>query len=140
MLSAQDFYDYADEHFGWAEKRPSRCCSAEKRGELTPPHSITSSVVASSDVGTSRRSALAVLRLGRELHWQVGRRLALEDTTGIDCRLPKQFRNINSVGHQAAVGGGGPQCKDCRHSMARRQFDEELALRVGRGSDGTIKP
>ena len=38
-------------------------CAAEKRDELAPSHSITSSAWASSVGGTSRPSALAVLRL-----------------------------------------------------------------------------
>jgi len=36
---------------------------AEKRDELAPPHSITSSALASNDCGTMRFSALAVVRL-----------------------------------------------------------------------------
>jgi hypothetical protein len=43
-------------------ERPRRR-AAEKRDELAPPHSITSSARASSVGGTSRPSALAVLRL-----------------------------------------------------------------------------
>ena len=42
--------------------RPGRR-AAEQRDELAPPHSITSSARASSVGGTSRPSALAVLRL-----------------------------------------------------------------------------
>src|SRR5262245_46420070 len=38
-------------------------CTAEQRDERAPPHSITSSARASSIGGTSRPSALAVLRL-----------------------------------------------------------------------------
>ena len=37
--------------------------AAKQRDELAPPHSITSSARASSVAGTSRPSALAVLRL-----------------------------------------------------------------------------
>jgi hypothetical protein len=45
------------------DKRP-HCCTAEQRDELAPSHySITSSARASSVGGTSRPSALAVLRL-----------------------------------------------------------------------------
>src|SRR5262249_39373341 len=44
-------------------ERPSRSCATEQRYELAPPHSITSSARASSVGGTSRPSALAVLRL-----------------------------------------------------------------------------
>ena len=57
-------------------ERPRDRRAAEKRDELAPPHSITSSARASSVGGTSRPSALAVLRLitssilGRRLHRQ----------------------------------------------------------------------
>src|SRR5262249_49570189 len=44
-------------------ERPRRRRAAEKRYELATPHSITSSARASSVGGTSRPSALAVLRL-----------------------------------------------------------------------------
>src|SRR5262249_46687742 len=44
-------------------ERPCRCRAAEKRDELAPLHSITSSARASSAAGTSMPSALAVLRL-----------------------------------------------------------------------------
>src|SRR5262249_314695 len=46
----------------WRE-RPGRRRAAEQRDELAAPHSITSSARASSVGGTSRPSALAVLRL-----------------------------------------------------------------------------
>src|SRR5262249_35576621 len=44
-------------------KRPSDRCHANKRDELAPPHSITSSALVISDCGIARPSALAVLRL-----------------------------------------------------------------------------
>src|SRR5262245_22047108 len=44
-------------------QRPRRRRAADKRYELAPPHSITSSARASSVRGTSRLSAFAVLRL-----------------------------------------------------------------------------
>jgi hypothetical protein len=45
-------------------ERPCSCrAAAEQRDELTPLHSITSSAVASSEGGTVRPSAFAVLRL-----------------------------------------------------------------------------
>src|SRR5262249_32782240 len=48
---------------GLRRERPSRRRAAEKRDELAPLHSITSSARASSVGGTSRPRALAVLRL-----------------------------------------------------------------------------
>ena len=44
-------------------ERPRRRRAAEQRDELAAAHSITSSARASSEEGTSRPSALAVLRL-----------------------------------------------------------------------------
>src|SRR5262249_3499360 len=44
-------------------ERPGHRRAAEKTNELAPPHSITSSARASSEGGTVRPSALAVLRL-----------------------------------------------------------------------------
>ena len=61
---------------------------------MAAPYSITSSARASSDGGTSRPSALAVLRLMtssilvRRLHRQVGRLLALEDAIDVARRAP----------------------------------------------------
>src|SRR5262245_12495557 len=51
--------------FGLRGRRygPRRCRAAEQRDERAPPHSITSSARASMLGGTSRPSALAVLRL-----------------------------------------------------------------------------
>src|SRR5262249_55547524 len=44
-------------------ERPYGGRTASNRDELAPPHSITSSAVASSEGGTVRPSAFAVLRL-----------------------------------------------------------------------------
>src|SRR5262249_4284934 len=44
-------------------ERPRRRCAAEKCDEVAPFHSITSSVRASKEIGGSRPSAFAVLRL-----------------------------------------------------------------------------
>src|SRR5439155_24850689 len=47
---------------GASRQRPRSRCAAQKRDELAPLHSITSSARSSSDVGTSTASAFAVLR------------------------------------------------------------------------------
>ena len=63
-------------------------------------HSITSSARASSVGGTSRPSAFAVLRLidqlelGRRLHRQVGRLLALEDAVDVAGRRAGTGRHV----------------------------------------------
>jgi hypothetical protein len=44
-------------------ERQCRCCTAEKRDELAPSHSITSSAAFSRPYGTVRPNVLAALRL-----------------------------------------------------------------------------
>ena len=89
-------------------ERPRRRRAAEQRDELAPLHSITSSARASSVGGTSRPSALAVLRLidqlvlGRRLHRQVGRLLALEDAIDVAGRAPVLVDQVGPIGDQAA--------------------------------------
>jgi hypothetical protein len=58
---------------------------------IGPNYSITSSAVASRDGGTSRPSAVAVLRLitSRRLDGKVPRFLALEDAIGVGRRSAK---------------------------------------------------
>ena len=98
-------------------------------------HSITSSARASSVGGTSRPSALAVLRLMHQLELgrlhdrQVGRLLALENSAGIDAGLTVASPNVGAVAHQAAGRGevaimyiGGHrvargQCHDCARRL-----------------------
>src|SRR5262245_23355455 len=46
-----------------ARRQRPRRRTADQRDELAPPHSITSSARASSEIGTVRPSALAVVRL-----------------------------------------------------------------------------
>ena len=71
-------------------------------------HSITSSARASSVGGTSRPSALAVLRLMTSsnlvglLDRQVGRLLALEDATDVDADQTVGVSDAGPVAHQAA--------------------------------------
>ena len=79
-----------------------------------PPHSITSSARASSMGGTSRPSALAVLKLipnlvlGRRLHRQIGWLRTLEDAIDIVGRAPVLVGHISPIGHQAASGDEFP--------------------------------
>ena len=67
-------------------------------------YSITSSARASTVGGTSRPSAFAVLRLmtslvlGRRLHRQIGRLLALEDAIDVAGSLTILFDQIGPVG------------------------------------------
>ena len=84
--------------------------------------------------GTSRPSALAVLRLmhrfvfGRCLHRKIGWLLALEDTVDIAGRLPVLVDLIRSVGDQAAGGDEGAVVIDRRQLVSGRQCDDQLAM------------
>ena len=90
-------------------------------------HSITSSARASSVGGTSRPSALAVLRLidqlvlGRRLHWKVGRLLALEDAIDVARRASVLVDDIGPVGNQAAASDEGAIGIDGGQSVPGRE-------------------
>src|SRR5262249_53728234 len=77
-------------------ERPRRR-AAEKRDELAPSHSMTSSAVESSVGGTVRPSALALFEIdhqfefGRLLHRQIGRLFAFENAVKVDCCPSVQF-------------------------------------------------
>ena len=115
-----------------APRAATRRRAAEQRDELAPLHSITSSARASSVGGTSRPSALAVLRLMTSsnlvgcMHRQVGRLLALEDAADIDAGLTIAVGDAGSVAHQAA---GPANSRDGRSRAARGacQRDELIA-------------
>ena len=98
-------------------QRPRRRRAAEEGDELAASHrcsyhSITSSVMASSDGGTSMPSALAVLQVDDELELgrlhdrQVGGLGALEDAAGIDADLTIRVRDVGSgrVGSRRGPG------------------------------------
>jgi hypothetical protein len=73
-------------------------------------YSITSSARPSSIGGTSRPECLGGLEvdyqlvLGRCLHRQVGRLLALENAIDISCRAAELIDIIGAIGHQTAAG------------------------------------
>ena len=91
-------------------ERPRRRRAAEQRDELAPLHSITSSARASSVGGTVEAERLGGLEvdhqlvLGRRLHRQIGRLLALEDAIDVAGRAPVLSSVIRPVGDQAAGG------------------------------------
>ena len=98
----------------------SACCAraasgqrrraAEQRDELAPPHSITSSARASSVGGTVEAERLRGLEiddqlvLGRRLHRQVGRLLALENAVDVAGRAAVLVEKIRPIGDQPAAG------------------------------------
>ena len=97
------------------------------QGGHPPHHSITSSARASSVGGTveaERLGGLEVddqLELGRLLHRQVGRLLALEDTAGVDADLAIEVSDAGPVAHQAAGRDELAIRRNRRHRVARRQ-------------------
>ena len=121
-----------------------RCCAlrrerqrrraAKQCNELAPLHSITSSARARSVGGTSRPSALAVLRLMTSsylvgaLHRQVGGLLALEDAVDVAGRTPVLVDEIGSIGDQAAGRDVVAVGVDRRQLVPGRQRDDQLAV------------
>ena len=82
--------------------------------------------------GTSRPSALAVLRLmhqlvlGRRLHRQVGRLLALEDAIDVAGRAAVLVDRIRPVGDQAAGGDEEAKGVDRGQFVPGRQRDDQI--------------
>ena len=70
------------------------------------------------------------LVLGRRLHRQVGRLLALEDAIDVAGRAPVLVDEIRPVGDQAAGGDEGTIEVDRRQSVPGRQRDDQLAMNV----------
>jgi hypothetical protein len=98
-------------------------------------YSITASVIASSDGGIVRSSALAVLRLTLVRTWSAperedGRLLALQYAIDVAGPAPKLVDRIRRVGYQTAVGDHVtpridrrqlvPRCKRDDHTPTRR--------------------
>jgi len=96
---------------------------------------ITSSARASTDGGTSRPSALVVLRVedrfvpGRRLHRQVGRLLALEDTVDVASGLPQQVQQIGPIGDHPAALDLETIGVDRRQPGTRSQIHHQRAVR-----------
>ncbi len=103
----------------------------------------------------SRPSALAVLRLitslvlGRRLHRQVGRLLALEDAVDVAGRAPVLVDEIRPIGDQAAGGDEDAFEVDRRQLVPGRQRDDQIAMnasqprspsRSGRHSGSARRP
>ena len=97
-------------------------------------YSITSSARASSVGGTSRPSALAVLRLITSsnlvgcLHRQVGRLLALEDTVDVAGGATELVDIVSPVGDQAADDDEGALEVDRGQLVLGRQPDDQGAM------------
>ena len=97
-------------------------------------HSITSSARASSKGGTSRPSALAVLRLmtssifGRRLHRQISRLLPFKDAIDVARGAPVHIDDIGAIGDQAAIGDEVASVVDRGQFVSRRKCDDQLAM------------
>ena len=68
------------------------------------------------------------LVLGRRLHRQVGRLLALEDAIDVAGRAPELVDPIRPVGDQAAVGDEEPSGVDRGQFVPGRQRDDQFAM------------
>ena len=117
----------------WDLSRCARSCICS----AAQPYSITSSARASSVGGSSKPSALAVLRLmhqlelGRLLHRQVGGFCAFENAGRIDAKLAIGVGEADPIAHQPArdgifaklVDGGQP------HDVPRKRRCDRAAYR-----------
>ena len=118
-------------------------------------HSITSSARASTrrrHVEAERLGGLEVehrLVLGRRLHRQVGRLLALEDAIDVAGRAPVLVDVIRPIGDQAAGGDEEAFEVDRGQLVPGRQRDDQIAMkrrrprspsRSGRHSERARRP
>ena len=72
------------------------------------------------------------LVLGRRLHRQVGRLLALEDAIDIARCAPVLVNLISPVGDQSAGLDEGAFEVDCGQLVPRRQRDDQIAMKICR--------
>ena len=68
------------------------------------------------------------LVLGRGLHWQIGRLLALEDSIDVAGGAAVLVDLIWPVGDQAAAGDEKPFGVDCGQSMLVCEGDDQIAM------------
>jgi hypothetical protein len=106
---------------------------------------MTSSARASSMGGTSSPSARAVLRLyqlvlGRVLHRQIGRLLALEDAIDVAGRSPVRRNVIRAVGDQTAAAGEVRGSVHGGQMVAGRKRDDQIAMNNDDGDPTMIRP
>ena len=74
-------------------------------------------------VETERPGGLEIdhqLVLGRRLHWEVGRLLALEDAVNVNRRASMWVNRIGPVGDQATGGDEVPRKVDCGQLVPSR--------------------
>src|SRR5262249_58474798 len=71
--------------------------------------------------------------LGRCLHCQVRRLLALEDAIDVAGRLPELLDEIRPIRHQAAASDEEAFPVDRRQFMPSRQREDELAMSAREG-------
>ena len=115
-------------------ERPRRRRAAEQRDELAPLHSITSSARASSgrrNVEAERLGGLEVddqLVLGRRLHRQVGRLLALEDAVDVAGGASILVDQVRPVGDQATGCDGVAAGVDRGQTVPGRQRGDQFAM------------
>ena len=112
----------------------------------TADYSITSSARASSDgrhVDAERRGGFQIddeLELGRGLHRQVGRFLAVQDAVDVGGRASVQVDQVGPIRHEATGLDEEAIGVDRRQPMPGRERDDALTLDRGSGADTTIRP
>ena len=80
------------------------------------------------------------LVLGRRLHRQVGRLLALEDAVDVAGRAPVLVDLIRPIGDQAAGGDEGAFEVDRGQLVPGRQRDDQIAMTLRAAPAVTIRP
>src|SRR5215216_617764 len=78
--------------------------------------------------------------LGRRLHRQVGRLLALEDAVDVSSRAPKLVEEIRAIGNQAAGGDEVAFIVDTGQPVAGGQRDDRSRCTAAAGLAVTIRP
>ena len=76
------------------------------------------------------------LVLGRRLHRQVGRLLALENTVDVAGCTPVLVDEIRSIGDQTAVSGVRAAVVDRRQPVPSRQRDDQRTMKRRRRAPG----
>jgi len=119
-------------------ERPSEDASAHQGDERASVHHWRiSSARTSTDLGDGEPKGLSGLEvdhqlvLGRRLHWQIVRLLALKETIDVSRGSSLLFELIASIGDEAAARRKIAKHIDRRQAIPRSQPDDQVAIPDG---------